>query len=223
MAKNKKNDDGFFLLMAIAGLLLFLPFLIVGAVRLSSFKRQYLSSATSQRIIDIRRLGPSLLVAGILMIACAITIGTICSGVVKTGASESGNIIALAAIAVGGVCLIGIVCGVFVARHMAVLYLGVIGDKENDRVYFPYDMQSYTISDYITLRFLKEIGRVDSVPLSSIEKMTRGNRGKDLYIHGAFGSRGITMSNKQKRDECLAMIMNMAGKKGLLTGEVESF
>ncbi len=222
MVKKKNNDDGWGQLVILAGVLVFLPFLIVGAISLSSLKRQYLNKASAQQVVDIRRLGPSFIAAGGMMIVCVL--------IVTIGASEifadkelTNSNLALAALAVLGGSAVGILGGVIMARHISVLYLGVIGDKENDVVHFSYDMQSYSVMDYVTLRFLKEFCRIDSVPLSAIEKITRGSRGKDLYIHGSFGSRGITMSNKQKRDECMAMIMSMTGKKGLLTGEVEGF
>jgi hypothetical protein len=109
-----------------------------------------------------------------------------------------------------------------VARHLAVLYLGIVTDSGKDALFFPYDMQSYTVIDYITLRFFKDYCNVDSVPLSAITKISRG-RGKDLYVHGTFGSRSIVMSNKQKRDECLAMIQSVTGKKRLLIAELEGF
>jgi hypothetical protein len=118
--------------------------------------------------------------------------------------------------------LTGLTGGYLIARHLAVLYLGIIADRERDALYFPYDMQSYTLTDYFSLRFLRDYCNVDSIPLSAIKKLTRG-RGKELYIHGDFGSRGIIMSSKQKRDECLTMIQSLTGKKSLLITEIEGY
>lgn len=47
--------------------------------------------------------------------------------------------------------------------------------------------------------------RMDEVRLSEIGRITR-KAGADLYIHGSFGSRRITFTNKQKRDECIYAI-----------------
>jgi hypothetical protein len=72
------------------------------------------------------------------------------------------------------------------------------------------------------LRFIADYTKVDSVKISQITKLTRGY-GTELYVHGPFGSRAIIMSSKQKRDECLAMIQNFTGKRGLLITEIEGY
>jgi hypothetical protein len=112
--------------------------------------------------------------------------------------------------------------GYHFARHLAVLYFGIVADKDKDILVFPHDMQSYLLSDYFSFRFLKDYCNVDTIELSSITKMTRGH-GTELYVHGPFGSRRIIMSTKQKRDECLAMIQVFTGKKGLLITEIEGY
>jgi hypothetical protein len=43
--------------------------------------------------------------------------------------------------------------------------------------------------------------------LSDIGRITR-KIGYDLYLSGSFGSRRITFTNKQKRDECIYAIQN---------------
>lgn len=68
-------------------------------------------------------------------------------------------------------------------------------------------MVNFGIQDYLQLRFIRDMGDMESVPLSAITKITR-EAGKKLYVHGEFGSRGIAFSHKQKRDECIAAIEN---------------
>lgn len=204
--KNQENNEA----LGYIGILLFLPFLIISVISFSALKREYLERGTEQRAMDIRRLVPTLVMAGGSLILCCF--------VAYLGFSSGGTGTMVGVLAV----LAGLVGGYFVARRIAVLYLGVIADKERDALYFPYDMQSYTLTDYFSLRFLRDYCHVDSVPLSAINKLTRG-RGKELYAHGDFGSRGIIMSSKQKRDECLAMIQALTGKKGLLITEIEGY
>lgn len=70
---------------------------------------------------------------------------------------------------------------------------------------FPKDMANYSISDYLNFKFVTELGHMEEVPLSQIRRITR-QAGKQLFVHGKFGSRGMKFSNKQKRDECLSAI-----------------
>ena len=214
----KTNDtEGMAVLIVVVGVLLFIPFLVVSYVSFSKLKEEYLEDGTAQRVMDIRRLLPTLIAGGAVCAIGAIIVACSMGDMNQNGFSFLSALVATFA------ALLAVVAGYYLARHLAVMYLGVVADKSKDTLIFPFDMQSYTIADYLGLRFLYDFCRVDSVPLGSIEKMTRGRRGKDLYIHGAFGSRGITMSNKQKRDECLAMIQSLTGKRGLLVGEVEAF
>ena len=86
-------------------------------------------------------------------------------------------------------------------RWLAIAHFGVAIDPAGDRIAFSCDQQSYDIQDYLKLRFVYDLARMDEVHLSEIERMTR-QTGSDLFIHGAFGSRRIRFTKKQKRDEC---------------------
>jgi hypothetical protein len=63
---------------------------------------------------------------------------------------------------------------------------------------------------------------MDQVDIDEIEKITR-QAGKRLFIHGPFGSRGISFTNKQKRDECYSAIQSASNKKSLLLNEMEDY
>ena len=49
----------------------------------------------------------------------------------------------------------------------------------------------------------------NEIPLCSIDKMTR-EKGNILYVLGDFGSKKLTFSSRQKRDECMAAIQRYA-------------
>jgi hypothetical protein len=207
----KANEGDVAALFGLFGVVLLIPFLVISFVTFRGLRQKYLESPTAQRVMDIKRLGSPLLCISVGMGLCVF--------------------IALALFAqktvphalLGVLLTIPVLCiGYIMAKYLAVLYLGIVADKDKNSLFFPHDLQSYTLTDYFSLRFLKDLGRVDSVNLSAIQKMTRG-RGKELYVHGGFGSRGIIMSSKQKRDECLTMIQSLSGKKGLLIVEVEGY
>jgi hypothetical protein len=213
--KANANNDGsgcLIVCLAVAGLLFLLPFLLLSVFSFYALKRQYLESADVQQIVDIRRIFPT------LGEECAVFgIGAIIFYMCFQG-EVSSPVICIGIM----ISIIIFTIGYYLARHLAVLYFGIVADRDKDILVFPYDMQSYTLTDYFSLRFLKDYCNVDTVALSAITKITRGY-GTELYVHGPFGSRRIIMSTKQKRDECLAMIQLFTGKKGMLISEIEVY
>jgi len=225
--KAKKDDAaGCLAFMWLIGIVLLIPSLVVAIFYFSVLKGRYLQSPSVQRVVDTPKMFSS--------------IGT--GGIAVFGLLILGGLLAyVVALAVGAVVGVGqlynklltiilftitpipalLVFVIYIFR-IPILHLGIIGDKENGKLFFPFDMQSYTFGDYVKMRFVKDACSIDSINFSEINKITRGY-GRDLYIHGAFGSRKITMSSKQKRDECIAMIQNICGKKGVLASEIESY
>jgi hypothetical protein len=100
--------------------------------------------------------------------------------------------------------------------------MGIVGDASDDLLIIPPTMDNYSLGDWFSLRFFRDICSVDKIHLSSITRMTRGY-GKELYIHGNFGSRKISMSSKLKRDECMVMIERLARRGRLTIGELENY
>lgn len=96
---------------------------------------------------------------------------------------------------------------VILFRWLALAHFGVIVDPEEDRIVFHFDQESYNFTDYLKLKFIRDLPKVDIVCLSEIGQITR-KRGDDLYLLGSFGSRRITFTNKQKRDECIYAIQH---------------
>lgn len=213
MARRSNSDEGMKYLFIAVGVALLLPSLIISFISFQKLRTQYLESNTARRVMDIKRLIKPMVFAGGLTILCAFISIDLIFGKASTPLSKSGGIAIITA---------WLVFAYFFARHFAVLYLGIVIDAGRDIVIFPFDMQSYTINDYLSFRFITDFCNVDTVPLSSIVKLTRGH-GTDLYLHGKFGSRGIVMSNKQKRDECLSSIQESVKRKGLLLAEIESY
>jgi len=91
------------------------------------------------------------------------------------------------------------------SKRLAVKYQGVIADPATGILIIPFDWTNQGIDDWLKLRPLRRLGEVEKIALRDISRITR-EAGKKLHIHGSFGSREISFTNKQKRDECLAMI-----------------
>jgi hypothetical protein len=221
MAK-KKNDDGAVILLAgfctIIGILFFLPFLLLVTVpALNHCKKQYLADTQAQRVMDIRRIFPDLPIGCITAMFSAPLLISL-PAIFVDNVNISNIILHAASLFIISIILLASLY--YIAAHIAVQYFGIVADKDKNRLLLPFDMQSYTISDYFSLRFLHDFCNIDIVQLSSITKLTRGKK-KELYVHGNFGSRRIVMSTKQKHDECLAMIQALTGKRGLLITEIE--
>ena len=197
--QDRKDDQW---LLAIAAFI-FIPFLVVAVRHYKRMQKRFPPTATSQRIFDTLNLLPP------LSAGSACVIGTL--GLIYYA---SGWFIAI--LAVPAVALAGIWLSCIMARWVATTYFGVIVDAASDTVVLPKDLASYGISDYLNFQFIRDLGDVDVLHLSSITKITR-EAGKHVYIHGPFGSRGMTFSNKQKRDECLAAIER--GGRGIRTSD----
>ena len=206
----------FTVVFGLAGILLLLPSLILSIVYLFILKNRCLQSPSAQRVINIGKVfsffGKSAFAVAVLGIISFFTIPFLLGAI---GVTSDKIVLPL----ILSPCIILVI---ITSLRVAVLYLGIVADKENDELFFPCDMQSYTFGDYLKMRFIKDLCSIDTVNLSEIIKITRGY-GVDLYVHGIFGSRKITMTSKQKRDECIAMIQAIAGKKGLVMGEIESY
>jgi len=195
-----RKDDQWMLLIAAC---IFIPFIVVAFRHYKRMQERFPPTATSQRIFDTLNLLPPLSVGSATVIATV--------GAIYYASGWSLAILAVPLIAVAGIWL-----SCVMARWVGATYFGVIVDSANDTIVLPKDMASYGISDYLHLQFIRDLGEVDILNLSSITKITR-EAGKHVYIHGPFGSRGMTFSNKQKRDECLAAIER--GGKGLRTSD----
>ncbi len=202
MARAKQGDNAF-IGIGIA-LLLFSPFLLLSIFKFYSLKNQYMSGKNYHRVIDIGTLKqPLIACAGLVFI-------TYMAFAVTSGIHSS--------LGVATICVAAVVA-FKMAQWVAVKYIGAIIDADKKMIYFPPDMQSYGVEDYLACKFLKDMSTLDTVQINDIHKITR-QAGKRLYLHGSFGSRAIVFSDKQKRDECMTAIQQLAGK-GVIMYEME--
>jgi len=128
-------------------------------------------------------------------------------------------------VAVGGFCLISVIFfhGIlsYLAKRVAVIYIGTFVDLSSKILYFPYEFNSYSLGDWFNLtKMKKDLISISSVKLAEVTRMTRDKDIK-LYVHGPFGSKCLEYSKKQKRDEAMAMIQALSGRKGLVQFEVQ--
>jgi hypothetical protein len=205
LAAKKKDDSDVYIAL---GMILFIPFLVFAWRHYNRLKREFAANASSQRIFDTESLWYPLGVGGVITAVLAYLILSLAHGPWY-----------LSIIFAPCLGLLFLYLGRQVARWLAATYFGVLVDPLQDRVLLPCDMASYGVADYLSFRFLQDMGVVDSIPLSGITKITR-EAGKSLYVHGAFGSRAMTFTNKQKRDECIAAIES-ASRRSIRAGGFE--
>lgn len=205
MATKKQDNEMGEAIIWLIGITAFLPFIVFAVLKYSQIKREYMQGENFRRIIDINTLKSPLITFGAFAYFAYIVLAI---------SYENHPFLAVLLF-----CAIAYL-GMKLSKWVAVKYVGAIIDEGKDIVVFPPDMQSYEISDYFKLKFLKDMSQVDTVNISSIEKMTR-QAGKHLYLQGPFGSRKISFSTKQKRDECMSAIQQAARKKGVLMYELE--
>ncbi len=190
MAKKSKSDD--LGLVYIVGAIILLPIIFISLFYYLFLKIRYLKG-DAIRVVDIKGCVPFALKS---VSTIVITFWGIA---VMRDNPDFGHFIGLI-----GVVFI-FVLTIAIAMRLAVKYLCFVVSLEKNHVVIPADMQSYTISDYITLRFIFDLMTPSVFSLSSIDSASRG-RGTELYLHGDFGSRGAYFSSKQKRDEALFLI-----------------
>ena len=182
-------------LMKIVGLIVFLPFLIFTYFAYRSLKNQYLAGPEVRRVVDKSKAFQSLFASGMCLIGWVVVSFI-------AGSWLQGKDIPILNMMIGGVPLaaispiilatLALPLGIIMARSLAVSFLGIVVDPTRGCLFLP------------------DRSKMEKIPLSSITQMTRGGHGKELYIHGDFGSRSIAMSNKQKRDEVQALIQSLS-------------
>lgn len=196
MATKKDEHDGVFLFLIVPAVLATLVFSLYYFSRL---KKQYLTGPHARRIFDIGAQGTSLLVSGVLgylyyMIA-----------VVLWHYAPLTLVLTLP---------LGLVLLIWMGKAQAYAFLGVIVDYDKGVVFFRPNEESLDIGDMLlVVPLLRQFTSLDSVPLGAIDRITR-QAGKRVFIHGEFGSRHISFTNKLKRDECIHLLT--ARSKGRL-------
>lgn len=188
------------LTIMMISLLSFIPFLLITILYVGQLKHNYLT-ATARRINDISMIRPALKKC-ILWSALWSGIGL---AIIKLKAQVLYSV---------PIWLFWFWFNTIMARWLAVVYFGVVVDKENNTLYFRQDQLSYDFLDYVTLKFFRDLEIPVSVKISDIEKVSK-QYGDYTYIIGKFGSHRIMFSNKMKRDECIHVIKS-AGNSQML-------
>ena len=223
--RKSKNDNAFeqklgLIGMVVIGLLLFFPFLIIGIVHYFNLKSRFAGSSSSQRIFEVWVLKKPLIYGmSIAFVLWLCSFSFLINLPARGGDfhSMSDNEIRLAVMVF--ILLFSCLCWVeyHVARWVAATYFGVVVDRGSGKIYLPKDMLNYGVSDYFKLKFITELGVMESINISDITRITRQKTRAaqvyHLYVEGKFGSRGIWFNHKQKRDECMAAIEDALGRR----------
>jgi hypothetical protein len=221
MGKKKKeqNNDGGF---AIAYVILGLMALIVCGILVIPYyiwlKSTYVSPS-ARRINDFGSFSSSALIAVLVLGFPTLLAGIVASNVSTAADAHSLGLLHFSFAMVAFVLYAWVL--IFVSEWLAAVHLGTIVDSDKNRIIFRVDQESYDLVDYVTLRFVRDLPKLDEIPISAIDRITRQS-GLHLYLLGDFGSRRISFSNKQKRDECIYAITSSGLTKAKVFHEFES-
>ncbi|MBF6639154.1 hypothetical protein ITX54_21065 [Rouxiella silvae] len=211
MAK-KKNDEGAVIIFLIIGALVFIPFMLLAFLHYRKMKSRYLTNRNVQRVVDIGRFY-AVFGSGIAAIVVMFLVLWVGAANIGHGLENTSH----AAVIICTLMALYVLLMLYPFKKLtdaaATAYLGVILEDDFNTLIFPADLANYSASDVIKLRFLKGLGTVERFQYSQITSFTR-EKGKLFYIHGDFGSRALSFSNKQKRDECLAALQQRIKFRG---------
>jgi hypothetical protein len=202
----KKQGESAEGLMFLIGFVALLPLMVISISYYYSLKGRYPEDEDAQRVFDVRLVTKYFLTAGLIAFV--------------TWNVAVKQLFTLQPLTPLHILIV--TCALYLliklAMAMSSSYFGVLIDIRKDRMVMPKDMANYSIADYLQLKFIRELGKMEEVPLSQIKRITRQG-GTALFIHGKFGSRGIKFSIKQKRDECMSAIQE--GSSAVLNIEHE--
>ncbi len=198
--------------LGLIGFFLFLPFLIVGIIYYYRLIKLYPVSETSQRIFEVWVLKKPIIYGIFIALFCSVFLVFAVAALY-----EEGSALPLILLSIIGVMILFIWLGFVwveyhIARWVAATYFGVVVDRAQGVMYFPKDMANYSVLDYFKLKFISELGEMDSIHIVDIKRITRQIK-THFYAHGRFGSRGIKFESKQKRDECLSALEDALGSR----------
>lgn len=197
---------------AVLGIILLIPCIVAAVSYYYSYRKAYLDEENGQRVFDLSSLWEPLAKGAIALGLAAFAVGFSFHLLLEKHSVVGG----LLSVLTTGLTLVAVFY--VVPRYWAATYLGLAVDGKKDFVAFRKDMSNYGISDYLSGRAIWQLGDMETVPLSAVQRITR-EAGRYFYLHGAFGSRGVRFSNKQKRDEGIAAVEFARGRR-LTQGEI---
>lgn len=203
MAKSKKgNPEDLTPLFLMIGGLLFLPFMIFTFMHYRKLKKAYLIGPNVQRVFDVGLLRDGLISSAVFIAVCLIAVYFIDGNIIRVTPKEYIDLLIYANVVIGVMALYPLKK---MAERVAVIYFGVVFDDYHKKIVMPADLSNASFGDYIRMLFIRRMGDCDEISINAVTGITR-ERGVNLYIHGAFGSRRIYFTNKQKRDECITAL-----------------
>lgn len=189
----KKQGESAEGLMSVIGFVALLPLMVISFAHYQSLRGRFPEDEHTQRVFDVRLVTKYFVIAGI--------VAFVTWNVAAKQLFTLQPLTPLYAVVVSSSLYVLIKFAMAISSN----YFGVLVDIREDRIVMPKDMANYSVSDYFQLKFIRELGQMETVHLSQIKRITRQG-GTALFIHGRFGSRGIKFSIKQKRDECMSAI-----------------
>lgn len=210
MAK-KKNDDFAALLLLLAGLLVFLPFLVFSFLRYRKLKKTYNAIPNIQRVYDVGVLYKTIGAAVILVVFAGVFCIGLSSVFHKNGSPEFARIASQSLLIFFPLVLFWPMKKM--AERVATEYFGVIFNDNDRTIILPVDIRNMALGEILRLRFISRLGDQERINIAHITNITR-EKGINFYIHGDFGSRKINFTNKQKRDECISALQARTRVKG---------
>lgn len=173
---------------------MFIPFIVFMVLHFKKLTRDYITSDT-QRVFDVRSFLKAL---GVVFSITAVVSYYGFSYISSTPSPYN--------LLLGSLFLIALIYVMYrMSLSLSSTYFGVVIDPQARKVIIPMDAANCSLSELLTFNFIRKAGCVEEISLDQIDRVTK-EKGVDFYIHGAFGSRMIGFSRKQKRDECLSAI-----------------
>ena len=175
-----------------------IPFIPVAVWQYLRWRKRHLPTGGVTRIVDLgralQRTGKGAFAMAVLILFGLLLVG---------GLSQNHPEAASTMFWIVGICGVGI--GIQTARAFAAGLLGVIVNHDAESLTFPSDGVLRSYADAFTIIDAVIPGSIETLLLSAIRGWTR-QAGKSLLLHGEFGSRAITFSDKLRRDQLLKVL-----------------
>ncbi|WP_312631347.1 hypothetical protein [Pantoea piersonii] len=173
---------------------MFIPFIVFMILHYKKLTRYYITS-TTQRVFDIRSFLKAL---GVVFSITAVVSYYAVSYILSITSPYD--------LLCGSVYLIVLFYVMYrMSLSLSSTYFGVVINPQTRKIIIPVDAANCSLSELLAFNFIRKAGCVEEISLDHIDRVTK-EKGVNFYIHGAFGSRMIGFSRKQKRDECLSAI-----------------
>ena len=195
----KDENNPIILMIAVFATIFVVPFSVASLYYYILLKKKYLAGGYEMRIIDIRRAFQRSRYGFMLAISLMVGAGYVL-------ALASGKIVELffySVLLLVSSAVLAIM--ILTAKAFAVGLIGVVIDKRGGVIHFPTDgvLRSFSSVSVILNSIIP--CSMETIRISDILSINR-QAGRTLLIHGQFGSRAITFSDKLRRDQLLSCL-----------------